>query len=283
VGQAEAFRQGLRELGYVEGQNILIQYRYAEGVEERLPNLAAELVQLNVDVIFVNGTTGTQAVKRATKTIPIVMASVTDPVGAGLVASLAHPGGNVTGVSNLLELSGKQLELLKEAFPKVTRVAVLWDPANTANARLLGEMKVAAGVLRIILQSLEVRSSTDFDLAFSAIKKEHASAVIVLRNVITYTYPTRIVKFTAKSKLPAMYPDRVLVDAGGLMSYGPDFLEMFRRSATYVDKILKGAKPADLPVEQPTKFEFIINLKAANQIGLTFPPNVLALADKVIR
>ena len=283
VGQAEAFRQGLRELGYVEGQNILIQYRYAEGVEERLPKLAAELVQLNVDVIFVNGTTGTQAVKRATKTIPIVMASVTDPVGAGLVASLAHPGGNVTGVSNLLELSGKQLELLKEAFPKVTRVAVLWDPANTANARLLGEMKVAAGVLRIILQSLEVRSSTDFDLAFSAIKKEHASAVIVLRNVITYTYPTRIVKFTAKSKLPAMYPDRVLVDAGGLMSYGPDFLEMFRRSATYVDKILKGAKPADLPVEQPTKFEFIINLKAANQIGVTFPPNVLALADKVIR
>ena len=283
VGQVEAFRQGLRELGYVEGQNILIQYRYAEGVEERLPNLAAELVQLNVDVIFVNGTTGTQAAKRATKTIPIVMTSVTDPLGTGLVASLAHPGGNVTGLSNFSELGGKQLELLKEAFPRVTRIAVIWDPANAANARLLAEMKVTADGLRTVLQSLEVRSSDDFDRVFSAIKKEHARALIVLRNVITYTHPKRIVDFAVKSNLPAMYPDRVLVDAGGLMSYGPDFLDMIHRAATYVDKILKGAKPADLPVEQPTKFEFVINLKAAKQIGLTIPPKVLARADKIIR
>ena len=283
VGQVEAFRQGLRELGYVEGQNIAIEYRYAEGVEERLPNLAADLVQLSVDVIFVTGTTGTQAAKRATKTIPIVMTSVTDPVGTGLVASLAHPGGNVTGLSNFSELGGKQLELLKEAFPRVARVAVIWDPANAANARLLAEMKVTADGLRTVLQFLEVRSSDDFDLAFSAIKKGDARALIVLRNVITYTHPKRIVDFAVKSKLPAMYPDRVLVDAGGLMSYGPNFLDMIHRAATYVDKILKGAKPADLPVEQPTKFEFVINLKAAKQIGLTIPPNVLARADKVIK
>ena len=283
VGQVEAFRQGLRELGYVEGQNIAIEYRYAEGVEERLPNLAADLVQLSVDVIFVTGTTGTQAAKRATKTIPIVMTSVTDPVGTGLVASLAHPGGNVTGLSNFSELGGKQLELLKEAFPRVARVAVIWDPANAANARLLAEMKVTADGLRTVLQFLEVRSSDDFDLAFSAIKKGDARALIVLRNVITYTHPKRIVDFAVKSKLPAMYPDRVLVDAGGLMSYGPNFLDMIHRAATYVDKILKGAKPADLPVEQPTKFEFIINMKAAKQIGLTIPPNVLARADKIIK
>jgi putative ABC transport system substrate-binding protein len=279
----KAFREGLHDLGYVEGKNIVIEYRYAEGVDERLPNLATELVQLNVDLIFVSGTTGTQAAKNATQTIPIVMTSVTDPVGTGLVASLAHPGGNVTRLSNFSELGGKQLELLKEAFPKVTRVAVLWDPANAANARLLGEMKVAAGELRITLQPLEVRGPNDFEPAFSAIRKEHANALIVLRNAITYMYGTRIVDLTAKSKLPAMYPDRVLVDTGGLMSYGPNFLDMFHRAATYVDKILKGAKPGDLPVEQPKKFEFIINLKAAKQIGLTIPPNVLVRADKVIK
>jgi len=279
----EAFQQELRDLGYIEGQNITIEYRSTEGMAERLPNLAAELVQLKVDIIVVGGSPSTQAAKNATKTIPIVMTSVTDPVGTGLVASLAHPGGNVTGLSNLSELSGKQLELLKEAFPKVSRVAVLWDPANAANARLLGEMKVAAGGLRIKLQPLEIRGPDDFEPAFSAIKKEHASGLIVLRNVITYAYGPRIVDLTAKSRLPAMYPDRVLVDTGGLMSYGPNFLDMFRRAATYVDKILKGAKPGDLPVEQPKKFEFIINLKAAKQIGLTIPPNVLARADKVIK
>jgi putative tryptophan/tyrosine transport system substrate-binding protein len=283
IGNVEAFRQGLHELGYVEGQNIAIEYRYADGMEERLLNLAAELVQRKVDVIFTSGTTATQAAKNATATIPIVMTSVTDPVGTGLITSLAHPGGNVTGLSNLSELSGKQLELLKEAFPKVTHVAVLWDPANAANARLLGEMKVAAGGLRITLQPLEVRGPDDFEPAFSAIKKGHANALIVLRSVITYTYGTRIVDLTAKSKLPAMYPDRVLVDTGGLMSYGPNFLDMFRRAAKYVDKILKGAKPADLPVEQPTKFELVINLKTAKQIGLTIPQSVLYRADKVIR
>jgi len=283
IGNVEAFRQGLREIGYVEGQNIAIEYRYADGVDDQLPNLAAELVQRKVDVIFTSGTVATQAAKNATTTIPIVMTSVTDPVGTGLVTSLAHPGGNVTGLSNLSELSGKQLELLKEAFPKVTRVAVLWDPANAANARLLGEMKVAAGGLRITLQPLEIRGPDDFKPAFSAIKKEHASGLIVLRNVITYAYGPRIVDLAAKSRLPAMYPDRVLVDTGGLMSYGPNFLDMFRRAATYVDKILKGVKPADLPVEQPTKFEFVVNLKTAKQIGLTIPPNVLARADRVIR
>jgi len=232
IGNVEAFRQGLHELGYVEGQNIAIEYRYAEGVEERLPNLAAELVQLKVDVIFTSGTTATQAAENATKTIPIVMTSVTDPVGTGLVASLAHPGGNVTGLSNLTELSGKQLELLKEAFPKVTRVAVLWDPANAANARLLGEMKVAAGGLRITLQPLEVRGPDDFARAFSAIKKEHASALIVLRNVITYAYGTRIVDFAAKSRLPAMYPDKEFGGAGGLMSYGVNVADLWGRAAT---------------------------------------------------
>ncbi len=252
-------------------------------MEERLLNLTAELVQRKVDVIFTSGTTATQAAKNATATIPIVMTSVTDPVGTGLVTSLAHPGGNVTGLSNLSELSGKQLELLKEAFPKVTHVAVLWDPANTANARLLGEMKVAAGGLRITLQPLEIRGPDDFEPAFSAIKKEHRSGLIVLRNVITYAYGTRIVDLAAKSRLPAMYPDRVLVDTGGLMSYGPNFLDMFRRAAKYVDKILKGAKPADLPVEQPTKFELVINLKTAKQIGVTIPQSVLYRADKVIR
>ena len=283
IGNVEVFRQGLRELGYFEGRNIAIEYRYDDGMEDRLSNLAAELVQLKVDVIFTWGTTATQAAKDATQTIPIVTTSVTDPVGTGLVASLAHPGGNVTGMSNLSELGGKQLELLKEAFPKVTRVAVLWDPANTANARLLAETKVAAGGMRISLQPLEVRGPDDFQSAFSALKKEDASGLIVLRNAVTYTYPTRIVELTAKSKLPAMYPDRVLVDAGGLMSYGPNFLDMFRHAATYVDKILRGAKPADLPVERPMKFEFVINLKAAEDIGLTIRPNVLARADKVIK
>ena len=284
VGQVEAFRQGLRELGYVEGQNIAIEYRYAEGAEERLLNLAAELVQLKVDVIFTSGTIATQAAKNATKTIPIVLTSVSDPVATGLVASLAHPGGNVTGLSSLSSnLGGKQLELLKEAFPKLSRVAILWDPTNVSNAMGLGETKGAAGALGITLQLRGVHGPNDFEPAFSAINREHTSAVIVVRSPITFAYQTRIVDFAAKSKLPAMYPDRAFVDTGGLMSYGPNFVDMSRRAAVYVDKILKGAKPAELPVEQPTKFEFIINLKTAKQLNLTIPPNVLARADKVIK
>jgi putative tryptophan/tyrosine transport system substrate-binding protein len=277
------FRRGLRDLGYIEGKNILIEYRYAEGVAE-FPNLATELVRLKVDVIVVPSTAGAQAAKNATTTIPVVFTSVGDPVGTGVVASLARPGGNVTGLSNLSpELSGKQLELLKEAFPKISHVAVLWETANAGNAASLGEMKVAAEALRVTLQRLEFRGPDDFEPAFSAIKRERASALIVLRNSIIRKHLAQIEDFAAKSRLPAMYPDSLYTDAGGLMSYGPNPFEQSRGAARYVDKILKGTKPADLPVEQPTKFEFVINLKAAKQIGLTIPPNVLARADRIIK
>jgi putative ABC transport system substrate-binding protein len=283
----ETFWQRMKELGYIEGKNIAAEYRFAEGALERLPNYAAELVRLNVDIIVAPGS-GARAAKRATNTIPIVI-TYGDPVESGLVASLAHPGGNVTGLSGFVsELGGKQLELLKEAFPKVSLVAVLWwnqtNPSGIGqDALLLGEMKVAAGALRVTLQALELRSLDDFEPAFSAIKGERANAVIVLRNPLTTTHRTRIVDFAAKSRLPAMYGDKEFVDAGGLMSYGVNIADLWGRAATYVDKILKGAKPADLPVEQPTKFELIINLKAAKQIGVTIPPNVLARADKVIK
>jgi putative ABC transport system substrate-binding protein len=280
----KAFREGLRDLGYVEGQNITIEYRYAEGVDERFPNLADELVQLKINVIVANSTPATQAAKNATRTIPIVMINVSDPVGTGLVASLAHPGGNVTGLSNLnSDLGGKQLELLKEAFPKVSRVAILWDPGNAGNATWLEDMKVTAGPLRITLQPLEVHGPDDLERALLAIKKEHADALSVLANAVTNTNRARIADFAAKSRLPAMYPNNLSVETGGLMSYGPNPADLYRRAATYVDKILKGAKPADLPVEQPTKFELIINLKAAKQIDLTIPPNVLVRADRVIK
>jgi putative ABC transport system substrate-binding protein len=284
----ESFWQRMKELGYIEGKNIAAEYRFAEGALERLPNYAAELVRLNVDIIVAPGS-GARAAKKATNTIPIVI-TYGDPVESGLVASLAHPGGNVTGLSGFVsELGGKQLELLKEAFPKVSRVAVLlWENQTNPSgigqdAFLLGEMKVAAGALRVTLQALELRSLDDFEPAFSAIKGERANAVIVLRNPLTTTHRTRIVDFAAKSRLPAMYGDKEFVDAGGLMSYGVNIADLWGRAATYVDKILKGAKPADLPVEQPTKFELIINLKAAKQIGVTIPPNVLARADKVIK
>jgi putative ABC transport system substrate-binding protein len=280
----EAFQQELRDLGYIEGQNITIEYRSTEGIAERLPNVAAELVQLNVDIIVVSGDASTLAAKNTTRTIPIVMTNVTDPVGLGLVASLAHPGGNVTGLSNVgSDLGGKQLELLKEAFPKVSRVAVLWDSASRGNALWLREMKVTAEALRITLQPVDVHGPNDFEPAFSAIKKGHASALSALRNAVTNNYRPRIVDFAAKSRLPAMYPDREFVEVGGLMSYGPNFAYLFRRAAAYVDKILSGAKPADLPVEQPTKFELVLNLKTAKQIGLVIPPNVLARADRVIK
>ena len=280
----EALRQGLRELGYVENQNLVIDYRYAEAVTERLPNLAAELVNLEVDAVAAVGTPAARAAKNATKTIPIVMINVGDPVGTGLVASLAHPGGNVTGLSNLYEdLGGKQLELLKEAFPKISRVAVLWDPANAAHAVWLGKLKVAAAVLRVTLQPHEVHGPDDLEPAFAATKKEGAGAFIVLANALTGTYRTRIVDFAVKSRLPAMYPSSIFTGAGGLMSYGTNPADSYRRAAVYLDKILRGARPADLPVEQPTKFELVINLRTAKQIGLTIPPNVLTRADKVIR
>jgi putative ABC transport system substrate-binding protein len=280
----EALLQGLRELGYIEGQNIGIVYRFAEGKVERFADLAAELVHLKVEIIVATGTPAVLAAKQATRTIPIVMASTGDPVASGLVVSLAHPGGNVTGLSNQLsDVGGKQLEILNEAFPKVARVAVLWDPTNAANALWLGEVKAAAGRLRITLQPLEVHVSNDIETAFAAIIRDRATALSVAPNTVNAIFLKQILNLAAKSRLPVIYPDSRFTDAGGLMSYGANIPDLFRRAATYVDKILRGAKPGDLPVEQPTKFELVINLKAAKEIGLTIPPNVLARADRVIK
>jgi putative ABC transport system substrate-binding protein len=284
ASRMESFQQGLHSLGYIEGKNIVIEYRYAEGKADRLPTLAAELVGLNVDVIVTSATPSVLATKKATSTIPVVFVSVTDPVASGLVASLARPGGNITGLTILApELSGKRLELLKEAVPNVTRVAFLWNPANPAQAPQWREAQAAAQALGLRLQSLEVRSSNDFDSAFEAALRERARALIASPEPLINTHLKRIVEFAAKNRLPAMYAGPEVVDAGGLMSYAPDYTYQYRRAATYVDKILKGAKPADLPVEQPTKFEFIVNLKTAKQIGLTIPPSVLARADKIIK
>jgi putative ABC transport system substrate-binding protein len=280
----EAFRQGLRELGYVEGKNIVIEYRYPEGKPDRLPALAAELVRLKVDVIITSGPSVTRAAKEATVTIPIVMTNDNDPVGNGFVASLARPGGNITGLSNLgRELSGKRLELLKEIVPRLSRVAVLGTSTSPGNAQNLKEMELAAGVLAVKLQYLDVLAPKDIETAFGAARKGRAEAILVLDSSVFGPQRTQIVGLAVKSRLPAIYHRSGFVEAGGLMSYGVSFTDMDRRAATYVDKILKGAKPADLPVEQPTKFEFIINLKAAKQIGLTIPPNVLARADKLIK
>jgi putative ABC transport system substrate-binding protein len=280
----DVFRQGLKELGYIEGKNIAFEYRYAEGKADRLPALAAELVVLKVDVIVTSATPSVLALKKATSTIPIVFVAVADPVASGLVASLARPGGNVTGLTILaVELSGKRVELLKEAVPKVTRVAFLWNSANPGLTPAWREAQAAAQALGLQLQSLEVRSSNDFDSAFETALRERAQALITPPEALFNTHLKRIVEFAAKNRLPAMYAFTEAVDAGGLMLYAPNYADQFRRAATYVDKILKGTKPADLPVEQPTKFEFIINLKAARQIGLTIPPTVLARADKVIR
>jgi len=284
ANRIESFQQGLHSLGYVEGKNIAIEYRYAEGKADRLPALAAELVGLKVDVIVTSATPSVLAAKKATSTIPIVFVSVSDPVGNGIVASLARPGGNITGLTILApELSGKRLELLKEAVPNVTRVATLWNSANPSQELQWKEMQAAAQVLGLKLQSLEVRSANDFDSAFEAALRERAQALITTPEPLINTHLKRIVEFAAKNRLPAMYAGPEVVDAGGLMSYAPDYTHQYRRAAVFVDKILKGARPADLPVEQPIKFEFIINLKAAKQIGVTIPPNVLARADKVIR
>jgi putative tryptophan/tyrosine transport system substrate-binding protein len=280
----EAFRQGLRELGYVEGKNIVIEYRTAEGKLENLPALAAELVRLKVDVIITRGPPPTRSAKEATNTIPIVMGWDYDPVGNGFVASLARPGGNITGLSSLApEISGKQLELLKEIVPKLAQVAVMGTSTIQGNAQALKEIEAVADVFGVHLQYLEVRGPTDIETAFRTISKGRADAVLVLTNPFTFSQRTQVVDLAAKSRLAAIYPQSEYVEDGGLMTYGPSINDLFRRAATYVDKILKGAKPADLPVEQPTKFEFIINLKAAKQIGLTIPPNVLVRADKVIR
>ena len=275
----QGFKQGLRELNYIEGKNIVIEPRFAEGKLDRLPDLAAELVRLKVDVIVTPGGSSTRAAKGATSTIPIVMGAAGDPVADGLVTSLARPGGNITGLTNIApDLVGKRLELLKEAMPKAVRVAVLLvHPINTQSFELV------AAALGLKLQPVEARDSNEIDSAFEAAARGRAGALLVLRNPITTAHRKKVVDLAAKHRLPAMYEERAWVDIGGLMSYGPSFDDLYRRAATFVDKILKGAKPADLPVEQPTKFELIINLKAAKQIGVTIPPNVLARADKVIK
>ena len=282
--RVEAFRQRLRELGYVEGKNILIEYRYAEGKLERPPDLAAELVQLKVDVIVTAGGTATLAAKKAGVTMPIVFGNVGDPVGTGIVSSLARPGGNITGLSMMApDLDGKRLELLKEAFPKVARVAFLWVPVDSRGNLALTEMEPAAKALGLKLQSLEVRVLEDFDGAFARAKRDGAQALITFPSALVNTAQRQLLDFAAKNRLPAMYHSPEFVEAGGLMSYAPNYADLFRRAADFVDKILKGARPADLPVEQPTKFEFLVNLKTAKQIGVTIPQKVLARADKVIK
>jgi putative ABC transport system substrate-binding protein len=283
----EAFRQGLRDLGYVEGRNVEIEYRDAEGKPERLSALAAELVALKVNVIVTGGGTPTAlAAKQATKTIPIVFASAPDPVTDGLVTSLARPGGNVTGSSNLTpELVGKCLEQLKQAVPGVSRVAVLWQPGvqgERTDKDMLKGADVAARALGVRLQLVQARSPADFDRAFSDMTRARAGALAVLGSAMFFSERRRLVDLAAKNRLPAVYTSRDIVDAGGLMAYGPDLADSFRRAATYVDKILKGAKPADLPVEQPTKFDLVINLRTAKAIGITIPPSLLARADRVI-
>ena len=280
----DAFRQGLKELGYVEEKNVAVEYEFAQGKLDRLPDLAGELVRLKVDVIVVGGSTATRAAKNATKLIPIVMINVTDPVVLGFVVSLARPGGNITGLSNLApELGGKRLELLKEIVPQLSRVAVLGDPNSPAYGPQLNELELAARALGLRLQPVEVRGPGDLENAFSAMIKAHAGAFMGLQQPTIDILRKRIMDLAGKNRLPAMYPNRENVEAGGLISYAADISTMFRRAATYVDKILKGTKPADLPVEQPMKFELVINLKAAKQIGLTIPQWTLMKADRVIR
>jgi putative ABC transport system substrate-binding protein len=281
-----AIRLGLRELGYIDGQNITFEYRYAEGKRDRQPELAAELVRLKVDIILVTGGDAViRAAKNATKTIPIVMmGSAADPVAAGYVESLARPGGNVTGVTNLIgELGGKRLELFKEAVPKLARVAALYEQANPNNVLELKEVQIAAGALKLTIQPWEVRAADDFEKVFAALNKQRPDGLYVFGGRLMLPNEKRIVGFALKSRLPSMYNNREAVDAGGLMSYSADVADSYRRVAYFVDRILKGAKPADLPVEQPTKFEFVINLKTAKQIGVTIPQSVLFRADKVIK
>ena len=282
----EAFRQGLRDLGYVEGHNVVIEYRDAAGKPERLPALAAELVALKVDVILAVGEPHALAAKQATKTIPIVFAVAADPVASGLVTNLARPGGNVTGLSSVgPDLVGKRLELLKQVVPGVSRVAVLWQPGGADDRTekdLLKGAEVAARALGVRLQFVEARGPAEFEGAFAAMTKARAGALTVLGSPMLLSERRRLVDLAAKHRLPAVYTSRESVDAGGLMAFGANFADMYRRAATYVDKILKGAKPADLPVEQPTKFDLLINLKTAKALGLTIPPSLLQRADQVI-
>ena len=280
----EPFREALRELGWVEGQNIVIEYRFADGRFERLPDLAAELVRLKMELIVAVPTPAAVATKNATATIPIVMASVGDPVGLGLVASLARPGGNVTGVSFSvgLDLFGKNLQLLKEAIPKVRRVAILSNPANPLHAPVVNNVKAAAQSLGVSLQLLEARGPNDFEGAFAAMSKDRAEALLVVADAMFNLHRKRLAELAAQARLPGVFGGREYAEAGGLMSYGPSIAHQLRQAAVYVDKILKGAKPADLAVEQPTTFELVMNMKTAKALGLTIPPSLLLRADQVI-
>src|SRR6266540_5148541 len=278
------FRDGLRALGYEEGRTIVIEYRWAEGNYARFPALVAELLAANVDVLVTAGTPASLAIKKATTSVPVVMIAVGDPVGTGLVPSLARPGGNLTGLSSIApDLEGKRLELLRELVPKVSRVSFLVNPANAFHAVSEKHADEAATVLHLKLQFVGVRTESEFDQAFAAIVKERPGALIVLADRVFLHNRARIVDFAARNRLPAVYPYRELAEAGGLMCFGPNYADMHRRAATYVDKILKGAKPADLPVEQPTTFELLINLKAAKALGVTVPPTLLGRADEVIQ
>jgi putative ABC transport system substrate-binding protein len=279
-----ALHQGLRELGYLEGKNIVIKQRYAAGRSEKLPEVLAELIRLKLDVLITAGDPAAHAAKKATSTIPIVMVTSPDPVGTGLIASLAHPGGNITGLSDFHGgVITKRLEVLKDVVPLMSRVAVLLNPANRSNPLQLKDIQAAAPAFRVTVVPLEVKGPDDIDDTFATIRKVRPGALLVVGDRLFATHQIRIFEFVGKTRIPAIYSQQGYVDAGGLMSYGTNFADQYHRAATFVDKILKGAKPADLPVEQPTKFEFVINLKAAKQIGLTIPPNVLARADRVIR
>ena len=284
LARTEAFQQSLRELGYLEGKNIVIEWRSSEGQLDRLPALAAELVRLKVDIIVTAGPIPTRAAKEATSTIPIVMVQDNDPVGNGFVASLARPGGNITGLAILApEISGKQVELLKETVPRLSRLAALGTSNSPGVAQASKEVELAAGAFGVKLQYLDVRDSKDLEIAFRAASKGRADALLVLPGAVLNSQRKQITDLAAKSRLPAIFPFPEYVDAGGLMSYGASFTDLYRRAATYVDKILKGTKPAYLPVEQPKKFELVINLKTAEQIGLTIPGAVLYRADRVIK
>jgi len=284
AARIKAFRQGLRDLGYVEGKNISIEYRFAEGKRDRLPGLAAELVYLKVDIIVTAGPPATRAAKEATNTIPIVMTNEADPVGTGFIASLARPGGNITGLSTLApELGGKRLEILKEVVPKASRVAVLGTSTAPGYAQVLKEIELAAGAFKVQLQYLDVLDPKDIETTFRAAKKKGADAILTLNSPILQSHRAQIAELAIKNRLPAIYYNSLYVEDGGLMYYGVNITDLDRRAATFVDKILKGRTPADLPVEQAMKFEFIINLKAAKAIGLTIPPNVLVRAQKVIQ
>jgi putative ABC transport system substrate-binding protein len=282
--EARAFQQGLRDAGYTEGRDVVIEWRSANGHYDRVPELVDDLVHRKVDVIVVGSTVAVQAVQRATSTIPIVMAAVADPIGSGLVANLAHPGGNVTGLAPMtVELSAKRLQLLKETMPRLTRVAVLWNPTTPYHPKVIEDLKAAAPSLSIELSFVSVQTPLEFGPAFAAVNRAHAQALYVIEAPFFLTHQTTLLRLTLEARLPAIFGTRAFADAGGLMSYGVNYSEQYRRSAGYVDKILKGAKPGDLPIEQPTAIDFVVNLKTAKTLGLAIPESILLRADEVIR